>query len=297
MTALVPLLVGIALDARAQAATPPARSTGAVVEAGAPDDLQSPAQRDRRKSAYTLPVDTWAFEIGALGLGGGDVFAKLGIGYGFGGGFELEANLAHAGVGLLNLSSAWSFLDTRYIDVRAALGLWYGRGAWFWLAQGATKEVISKLDVIEIPVGFDVSAPLSRFIQFDLGVEYRHGEVFGSVGSSESLYFDAQLGIRQFQLRPGVRFFPSRRTEVSLSSELPLYSAVPATASLGAGSNSRRADDFTTVPFSSVWSFEGAGRSRFAEGIFGSVRLHYSKVARGLYGTAFSPSFSLEFRL
>ncbi|HEY3496604.1 MAG TPA: hypothetical protein VGK73_18020 [Polyangiaceae bacterium] len=297
--AILPSLGLCALPVRA--ATDPGRppltaEPRPVVEAPLPADLRSPEQRDRRKSAYTLPARTWAFEVGALGLGGGEVFAKLGIAYGFGAGLEMEANLAHAGVGLLNVSSAWSFLDTRYFDARVVVGFWYGRGEWFWLAQGATKELISKIDVIEIPMGFDTSLPLSRGLQLDFGVEYRHGEVFGSVGSSDTLYFDAELGIRQFQVRPGLRLFLSRRVELALSSDLPLYSAVPAAASLETESRSREGTGFETVPFSSVWSMEGVLRSRFAEGVFGSVRLHYSKVARGLYGTAFSPSFALEFR-
>jgi len=38
-------------------------------------------------------------------------------------------------------------------------------------------------------------------------------------------------------------------------------------------------------------------RSRFAEGVFGSVRLHYGDIPRGLYGSRLYPSFEVEFRL
>ena len=260
------------------------------------NDLQSAANRDRRNTPYALPSGTWGIDVGALGLGGGEAFAKLGVAYGFFDGAELELNLAHAGVGLVNLAGRCHFLDTRYFDLGAALGVWYGRGEWVWIVTGPTKEAIRELEVLYVPVLLAASMPLSRWFQLDLDVQYNHAEVFGTVTDRDDLFTDAGLGVRQFELRPGARFFLSARTELDLSSNLPIYSAIPVERARASDDGGRN-EDFVTVPFSEVWSVEAALRSRFAKGLFGSVRVHYGEIARGLYGSPLYPSFDVELRL
>jgi hypothetical protein len=270
-----------------------AEPKSAPAEPAAAADLQSPEQRDTRGSAYSLPGGMWAFNVGALGLRGGEAFAKVGIGYGFGARVQGELNLAHLGVGLLNVAGSWQFLDTRHFDLGVRLGLWYGHGDWFWIVGGLAKELVSKLDVLNIPLAVTASVPASRWVAFDLGVEYVHGEVFGEI-TGISVYRKAQLGVRQLTFQPGVRFFVSRRTELDVSSILPAYTGVPTERS-----NTRTGEtkNFASVPFSEMWSLALGVRSRFADGLFGSIRLHYGEVTRGLYGAALYPSFNLEYRL
>jgi hypothetical protein len=267
-----------------------------LANAAEPGDLQSPENRDRRNTPYALPDGTWGLDIGALGIGGGEAFAKLGVAYGFLDGASVEMNLAHAGLGLLNVAGGYHFLDTRYFDLGVSLGVWYGRGEWVWIVTGVAKDLIRELEVVYVPMRLAASMPVSRFLQFDLALQYSHAEVFGSVDDSDALFLDAQLGMRQFEIRPGVRFFLSDTTELDLTSNLPVYSALPverARASEDGGRN----EDFVTVPFSEVWSVEVGLRSRFARGLFGSVRLHYGEVAKGLYGAPLYPSFDVELRL
>jgi hypothetical protein len=180
------------------------------------------------------------------------------------------------------------------VDLGALAGVWYGRGEWVWIVTGAAKELIRGLDVLYVPLVVAGSMPVLRWLQFDLDVQYNHAELFGSVTDSDALFLDAQLGMRQFVLRPGVRFFLSEDTELDVSSDLPLYSAIPVERARADGG---RNEDFVTVSFSEVWSLETALRSRFARGLFGSVRLHYGEIARGLYGAPLYPSFEVELRL
>jgi hypothetical protein len=276
----IPLALGVV------AAAAPARAE--------PADLQSPEQRDTRNSAYSLASGTWAFDVGALGLGGGEAYAKLGAAYGVGGGFELDMNLAHTSIGLLNVSARWHFLDTRYFDLGAAVGLWYGHGAWIWIITGPAKELISKIDVIYLPMVLTASMPFEKWLQADLSLQYSHGEVFGSVTDSDDFLLNGRFGVRQVIVRPSVRFFLSDNTELDLSSDLPPYTAIPHERETA---NGGRNEDYDTVRFSETWSLEGALRSRFAPGVFGSIRLHYGEIARGLYGAPLYPSFDVEFRL
>lgn len=286
-TSLLLVALPALLSAPALAAEPQAPSAASP----APEDLQSPEQRDLRHDAYSLPAGMWAVNVGALGLSGGDAFAQLGLSRGLGAGVQLEANLAHASVGLLNVGARWHFIDTRHFDLGAGLGFWYGHGEWLWIVRGATKALISKIDVISVPVLLTASVPVSRAFAFSLGLEYRYAQVFGTV-SRESAYNDAYIGARQFALQPGARWFATDTTSLELSAHLPPYTSIP----VGISGGQDREHDFEKVPFSDVWSVEVGLRSRFQPGIFGNLRLHYGEAVRTLYGSVVYPSFELEFR-
>jgi len=251
-----------------------------------PGDLQSPDQASVRNSAYTLPRGMWGLNLGALGIGGGDAYATLGVSYGIGAGLQAEMNLAHLSVGLINIATAWHFVDTRYFDLGARVGFSYGRGKWVWIANDYTQELIAKIDVMSIPVELTASAPLTRWLQLDLSVSYTYGEVFGHPERAETLFSDAQLGVRQFAVRPGARFFVTDRIALELSTKLPVSTVIPL----------ERMDD-QTLPFKHTWSFEGGLRSRLAPGFFTTLRLHYGSEVDALYGARLYPAIELEYRL
>lgn len=292
-TVLLLAVPALAADPSAAASAAPGAPT-TVAAAPAAGDLQSPEQRDTRHSAYTLPTGMWGLDVGALGIGGGDVFARLGVAYGIGHGLQAEINLAHTGVGLLNLASHWHFLDTRYFDLGAGVGLWYGHGEWFWIAQGAAKDLVSKLDVLNVPVEVTASMPVLRMLQLNLSLEYTYAEVFGTFERGErSLLQDANFGVRQFTISPGAHLFIWHNTSLELSASLPVYSGVPVSVS---GENNDRVE-YHKAPFSETWSAEAALRSRLRPGVFGNMRLHYGEIARSLYDAVIYPSFELEIRL
>ena len=265
------------------AAAEPARP--ALAQPAPAADLQSPEQLNTRYSAYSVPRGTWALDAGAFGISSGDAFAKLGAAYGLGAGFAIEMNLAHVGVGLLNVSAAWHFIDTRYFDLGVRAGFWYGHGEWFWIAQGAAKSLVSKVDLVSVPVVLTASAPLTRWLQLDLGVQYSYGDVFGATSGEPSILEDAQIGVRQLFFRPGARFFLSDNTALELFARLAAFTEVP----------TARAE--AALPFSETWTLEGGLRSRLAEGLFGNLRLHYGEVSDAIYGATLYPSFDIELRL
>jgi hypothetical protein len=290
--ALVTLLLGARVAvAQPKPAPPPAAAPASVPAPPAADPaadgldgLQSEAQVSTRNSAYSLASGTFGIDAGVLGFGGGEVFAKLGVAYGFGAGFQAEINLAHSGVGLVNAGARWHFLDTRYVDVGARVGVWYGHGKWLWFVQGVTKEIVSKIDVLNVPVEVTASSQLTRWLELDLGVEYVYAEVFGSVGDEDSIFTDARLGMQRLIVRPGARLFLSDNTAFELFADLPAFTRVP------------RDRGDVSVPFSDTWLLDVGLRSRFVDGVFGSVRLHYGEVAKSLYGARLSPSVGVEFR-
>ena len=252
--------------------------------AKAEGDLQSPEQASTRYSAYTLPTHVWSVEAGALGVGGGDVVALMGVTYGLGAGLQVSANLAHFSVGMFNAGAAWQFVDTRYFDLAARAGAWYGHGKWYWIATPAAEKLVSKIDVFSVPLELTASSTPARWVELDLSVSYAYATIFGSSPPRRSAFTDNQLGLQQFSLRPGARFFLADHTALELFTKLPLYSAVPLEGT------------DPTVPFKRTWALEGGLRSRLARGLFGSVRLHYGSISDVLYGARLYPSFEVELR-
>ena len=294
--ALAPSALAAAADPTepVAAATPVAAAAPAV--AADSGDLQDPDQRDRRNSAYSLPRGKWGIDAGALGLGGGDAYAKLGVAYGVGAGVEFQINLAHVSVGLLNFATLWQFLDTPHFSLAARAGIWYGKGQWIWILTEAGTNLVRDLSVLNVPLVLASSMPISKRLQFDFDVQYTYADIFGSVTENGELFRQAPFGVRQFGVRPGVRVFLTDSTEFDVTTSLPFYSA-RSYLRPEADANSGDAAEFKKIPFSETWTAELGLRSRLSRALFGSVRFHYSKVARGLYGAAFYPSFNLEFRL
>jgi hypothetical protein len=147
-----------------------------------------------------------------------------------------------------------------------------------------------------VPLVLASSMPVSKRLQFDFDVQYTYADIFGSVTESGERLREAPFGLRQFNVRPGVRIFLTDSTEFDLSSSLPFYSARTYLKPAG-DANDSDAAEFKTIPFSETWTAELGLRSRLSRALFGSVRFHYSKIARGLYGAAFFPSFDLDLRL
>jgi hypothetical protein len=287
--------------ARAEpAAAPPAPAS--EPNAASFGGLQSPEQRSDRFSAYSLPKNMWSIEGAALGVNGQELYGRIGIGYGFGHGIQLDANLLHWSVGLFDLNLRWNFLDTRHFALNASVGAVYGHGAWMWFLGPVAQKVVADSNYVGFPIGVTASAPLTRWLQLDLPIEFQYSTYFGSIGTTEtSFYSKAQLGVRQFMLRPTVRVFVSDATAFELGVKLPVFTQVPvegdSTLSIGNQTKTSSKSGYADVKFKDSWSLEGGVRSRLQPWLFATVRLHYGRVAKALYGAPLYPSFSLEFRL
>lgn len=292
--ATLSLTVMVAHTAKAEQAPPaleaPAGPGGALEASAAPapsptrSGLQSPEQVSTRYSAYTLPAQQWGIGAGALGVGDGDVFALMSVAYGLGARVQLNMNLAHASVGLLNVGAAWHFIDTPYFDLGLRSALWYGHGEWFWIADPLAKKLLAKIDVVKVPIELTASSMPTRWLELDLSLQYTWAKLFGASSDEESLFTKSQLGLVQFFMRPGARFFISDNTALELFVKLPFHTAVP----IG--------ERNPTVPFKDTWCLEGGLRSRLARGLYGNIRLNYAAISDVLYGARLYPAFEVEVR-
>ncbi|HSC89833.1 MAG TPA: hypothetical protein VLC09_21300 [Polyangiaceae bacterium] len=270
----------------------------AAPAAAAERDITSVASRDTAASGYTLPAKTWGFDAGLLGVNSGDAFASLGIRVGLGGGLELGTNVAHAGVGLINLNLGWMFVDSRVLSIAARFEPSYLHGDWMWIVSA--QELVSGLDAWILPVSVTASSFATDWLQFDLRARFVDSEVVGSA-NGESLVFRGQLALRQVSIDPGVRFHVLRRASFYLRARLPLWSSIPGSASaevilddgvIAGGSTSGEKQ----VPFEQAVLCSAGARAMVGEASFLDFSFNFGHATEALYGSVVQPRISWETR-
>jgi hypothetical protein len=274
------------------AAAQPATEPGA--------DLRAPAYRSTRQSAYSLPKGTWALELGALGMGENELYGQLGASRGFGAGIQLDVNLAHYSVGLFNFGARWNFLDTRHLALSFGATFIYGHGDWMWFLGPLARELVKGTDLYAVPINLRATVPVTRWLQFDLGVGYQYAKANGSIGEGRSFYAKTMVGASFVAIQPSVRLFLSNNTALELSAALRPYTRVPYEGDisgtfLGRGYQ-RSGSGEASVSFSKTWNVEVGVRTRITPWFFCSFRLAFGPLADLLFDAYVYPAFALEFR-
>ena len=289
-------------DAGAGAGDPaPSGEPLATGETAPPLDLQSPALRSTQYSAYTLVPGTWSIEITALGSSANDLYGLLGVGYGFKHGFQLDVNLVHWIAAVFDVELKWNFLERRHFALGAGVGFLYAHGAWIWVLGDATRSLIADVDLFSLPLALTASAPINRWLQFDLTVAYRHTLVQGTLQAGRSIYAESEIGARQLVVRPTGRLFVSDSTALEVSAKLPVFNRVPyevdPNVTVRDKSYGKPRNGYAQADFSESWNVEVGLRSSLRRWLFATVSLQFGQIPRNIYRTSVSPRFSMEFRL
>lgn len=288
-------LVGLCLLASFTAS--PAKAAPGYEPGG---DLRAPAYRSTRQSAYSLPKGTWAVEVGALGLGQNELYGQLSAGRGFGAGIQIDVNLAHYSVGLFNIAARWNFLETRHFALAFAASFIYGHGAWMWVLGPLAQTLVQETDLYSVPLDLTASMPVTRWLQFDFGVDYQYAKANGDLGNGRSIYAKGLLGANSVSFRPGARLFLSADTALEMSASLRAFTHIPYEGDISAKflrkGYERSGSGEASIPFSQTWNVEVGVRSRIRPWMFCSFRLAFGPVADMLFGAYVYPAFALEFR-
>jgi hypothetical protein len=265
------------------------------------EDLQSPAQRNTLYSAYSLPAGMWSFEVTALGSSVNDLYGLLGVGYGFKRGFQLDVNLVHWIAAVFDLELRWNFFESKHLALGAGVGFLYAHGAWIWVLGDATRSIIGDMDLYSLPVSLTASAPVNRWLQFDLMVAYRHTLTQGRLEAGRSVYAESEIGARQLVIRPTGRLYLSESTALELSAKLPVYNRVPyevdPTLMVRDKAYGKPRNGYASADFSESWNVELGLRSALRRWLFVTVSVQFGQIPRNIYGTWVSPWFGLVFRL
>lgn len=263
-------------------------------------DFFAPEERTRTNTAYTLAPSQLGFEVGALGQGGGDVYARIGVAYGFGYGVEVSANLAHAAAGIVNLNGKWNFIDEKMFGLAAGVGVTWAHGDWLWVLPADQRTLVSTLDVVAVPLTLTASAPVLTWLQLDLELSYLHAEVFGNANSENAL-FDADIGARRVGISPIARFYVLDALELYASVWISPYTALPGAVTARA----QLAPDvyaggqtggYIELDPGDTYRLAFGARSAITRTSFVSFVLNYGKASERLYGSSFFPAFNVELR-
>lgn len=256
------------------------------------------AYRDTRLSAYALPGRTFSFGVKLLGTTTEEMFASLGFLYGLGKGVQVGANLAHMGVGLLNLSTKWTFLDKGPVAVAVGFDPIFVNGDWLWIVR--MKQLFAGIDTFLLPVQVSASVLTTPWLQFDLSARYMAGFITGNVATT-NIGLDADLTAHEFALFPAVRFHLLGRSTLMVAATLPLYRAAPATAEveveLAPGVVAGGTLDGTkTKSLDQTYRIEVGIRSMVSRQVFLEFGLNFGPQIEFLYGSPVYPRLGMEVR-
>jgi len=256
------------------------------------------AYRDTRLSAYALPARTFSFGVKLLGLTSEEMFASLGFQYGLGKGVQVGANLAHMGLGLLNLSGKWTFFDKGPVAVAVGVDPIFVNGDWLWIVR--MKQLFAGIDTLLLPVQVSASVLATPWLQFDLSARYMAGIITGNVATT-NIGIDADLTAHEFALFPAVRFHLLGRSTLMVGATLPLYRAAPAAAEveveLAPGVIAGGTLDGTkTKSLDQTYRIEVGIRSMVTRRVFLEFGLNFGAQVEFLYGSPVYPRLGVEAR-
>jgi len=235
-------------------------------------DFAAPEQRITDGTAYTLTHRQMRVNAGLVGVGTADMGVNVGLAYGVGDWIEFGVNLAHAGVGLLNVTTKVNLVDQPLWGLGLQLQARWLHGSWMWILPADTREQLADVDYVDLPLSVIASFPLFRWMGLHLQFGYSHSEVFGNVQGNDAA-LDGRAGTREVFLEPVIRFYLWERLALTFGTHLPLYAraAVRAAAEdqlepdLIVGVNSALWRD---VPFNVLASYYGGIELQFGKYTF-----------------------------
>jgi hypothetical protein len=185
-------------------------AVSAASKSGRARDFHSPEERPIDGTAFTPAEGQARLVVGLFGVSETDLLAAIGISYAPSRFFNIGANLAHMGVGILNVNSKFNIIDKGNFGLGAKLGFMYVNGGWVWVLPDRLKELLSGVNTFVIPVSVIMSVDITRCLHLDLGVGYIHTEVLGSLDEG-NLVYDGYLAARRISADASLRYYVSER--------------------------------------------------------------------------------------
>ena len=138
-------------------------------------DFQAPEERPLQGTAYTPAAKQKTFTAGIFGTTYAEMVAAIGIAYAPTRFWDVGINLAHLGMGVLNVDTKLNLLDRKGFGLGYDVGFIYGHGDWIWALPALEKTLISGIDMFVIPLQLTFSADATKWLHFDLTAEYDEG--------------------------------------------------------------------------------------------------------------------------
>jgi hypothetical protein len=190
-------------------------------------DFRAPDERITDGTAYTLQKHEGRAEVDLVGFGVQDLGLNVGVYGGVTKRFQLGANLAHAGFGLLNAGAKVNIVDHPVVGVGVSTGIIYTNPKVIWALPSALREELGRVNVLIIPSELTTTFPLTEWMGLHLTLGYKHVDMFGAFDSS-SVLAKGGFGARDLYLQPTVDFYLGHRVALRFNAHLSAWAAARA---------------------------------------------------------------------
>jgi hypothetical protein len=194
-------------------------------------DFRAPDERITHRTAYTLQKHEGRAEVDLVGLGVDDLGLNVGVHGGVTKRFQLGANLAHAGFGLVNAQAKVNIVDHPVVGVGIGTGVIYANPKVIWALPSQVKEALGDIHLLIIPTELTTSFPLTAWMGLHMTLGYKHADIFGSF-SADSVLAKGGFGSRDVYAQPTVDFYLGHRVALRLSAHLSAWAAARANAAV-----------------------------------------------------------------
>lgn len=181
--------------------------------------LYSPYDRPVTNTAYAardVQVDTSVGGSRTEELG-----ARLGVTVGLGRHGHLQANVAHAAFGVVNVGTRFPVVESGRIAVAANATLLVARPRWMWYLPKPARQPLRQLTLVNLPLSLTGTYRATDWLLTSVSAGYDHSSVGGEV-RIDSVAFDGVLGARRLWARPTFHLLLSRVVTIEATALVPL---------------------------------------------------------------------------
>jgi hypothetical protein len=138
---------------------------------------------------------------------------------------DFSINLAHALLGIVNLQSKFTLIDSRFYALGGRVGLVYANPRTFYVLPSELRRELGDIHMLSAPLELWHSFPVCSWFAAHLGMSYRASGLWGQYRGDE-LFVDTSLAQRWFAFLPYLDFFVARRVALRLGARLPVFTQV-----------------------------------------------------------------------
>jgi hypothetical protein len=138
---------------------------------------------------------------------------------------DFSANLAHGALGVVNLQSKFTLIDTRWYGLGGRVGFVYANPRTLYVLPPELRRELGSFHLISAPIELWHSFPINEWFAAHLGMSYRGTGLSGQYEGDE-LLVDTSIAQRWFALLPALDFFIARRVALRVGARLPIFTQV-----------------------------------------------------------------------
>jgi hypothetical protein len=138
---------------------------------------------------------------------------------------DVSINLAHGLLGVVNVQSKFTLIDSRWYALGGRVGMLYANPRTIYVLPAELRRELGGFHLVSAPIELWHSFPINRWFAAHLGMSYRGSGLAGEYRGDE-LLVDTSLAQRWFTFLPYLDFFVARRVALRLGARLPVFTQV-----------------------------------------------------------------------